>query len=150
MGTFDKYSSEEKALMRERDPIEADWGENGRLTWLAWTSLLAKESDGEAVKKTESLRPLSPLAIPPLSARGRVSVRTTRAILSQRLHATKGHRPGWVCNFIGNSRWCRVLGLMHVCSIRADSRRVGTMTTFGRCIQFRLQCVLIEITNKIE
>ena len=77
MGTFDKYSSEEKALMRERDPIEADWGEDGRLTWLAWTSLLTEESDGEAVKKTESLRPLSPLAIPPLSARRRVSVRIT-------------------------------------------------------------------------
>ena len=68
MGSFDKNSSEGKALMRERDPIEADRGEDGRLTWLAWTSLLAEDSDGEAVKKTESLRPLSPLAIPPLSA----------------------------------------------------------------------------------
>ena len=64
VGTFDKYSSEGKALMRERDPIEAEWGEDGRLTRLAWTSMLAEESDGEATKKTESLRPLSPLAIP--------------------------------------------------------------------------------------
>ena len=77
VGTFDKYSSEGKALMRERDPIEAVWGEDGRLTRLAWTSMLAEESDGEAVKKTESLRPLSPLAISPLSAHGRVSVRIT-------------------------------------------------------------------------
>ena len=32
VGTFDKYSSEGKALMRERDPIEAEWEEDGRLT----------------------------------------------------------------------------------------------------------------------
>ena len=83
MGTFDKYSSKGKALMRERDPIEADWGEDGRLTWLAWTSLLAEESDGEAVKKTESLRPLSPLAIPPLPARGKVSVRIPQRSLHE-------------------------------------------------------------------
>ena len=75
MGTFDKYSSEGKALMRERYPIEAEWGEDGRLTWLAQTSLLAEESNGEVAKKTKSLRSLSPLAIPPLPARGRVSVR---------------------------------------------------------------------------
>ena len=64
VGTFDKYSSEGKALMRGRGPIEAEWGEDGRLTWLARTSMLAEESSGEAAKKTESLRPLSPLAIP--------------------------------------------------------------------------------------
>ena len=62
--TFDKHSSEGKALMRGRGPIEAEWGEDGRLTWLARTSMLAEESGGEAAKKTESLRPLSPLAIP--------------------------------------------------------------------------------------
>ena len=62
--TFDKHSSEGKALMRGRGPIEAEWGEDGRLTWLARTSMLAEESSGEAAKKTESLRPLSPLAIP--------------------------------------------------------------------------------------
>ena len=31
-GTFGKYSSKVKALMRERDPIEAEWEEDGRLT----------------------------------------------------------------------------------------------------------------------
>ena len=74
VGTFDKH-----------------WGEDGRLTRLARTGVLdwersaagggaegmarkagavapTEESGAEAAKKTESLRPLSPLAIPPLSA----------------------------------------------------------------------------------
>ena len=32
VGTFKKYNSEGKAHMRERDPIEAEWEEDGRLT----------------------------------------------------------------------------------------------------------------------
>ena len=71
--------------MRERDPIETEWGEDGRLTRLARTGMLdwkrsaagagaegtarktgagapTEESGAEAAKKSESLRPLSPLA----------------------------------------------------------------------------------------
>ena len=47
VGTFDKYSSEGKVLMRERGLIEAEWGEDGRLTRLARIGMLDWERSGQ-------------------------------------------------------------------------------------------------------
>ena len=54
-----------------------------------------------------------------------------------------------LCSFIGNRRWCRVLGLMHVCSIGTDSHRVGTLPISSSVSNSDFY-ELIEITYKIE